>query len=128
MGGFGDIGRLEVAGVEAFAKDDAGMGAEFPIHLVGADVEGVDEAGAALEEAIGEAAGGGADVEADFIVDVDFPVVEGSFDFQATAADEAGLGEELHFCIFGDFAAGFVGLLAIEENLAGEDEGFRFFA
>ena len=117
-----------MAGIEAFAKNDAGMGAKFPIHLIGADVEGVDDAGTALEEAVRKTAGGGADVEADFIGNVDLPVVQGGFHFQAAAADEARLGEKFDFCIFRDFATGFVRLLPVEEHLPREDERLSFFA
>ena len=55
-------------------------------------------------------------------------MVEGGFHFQAAAADEAGLSQEFHFRIFGDFAAGFVGLLAIEKDLPGEDQRLGLFA
>lgn len=53
---FRDIGGGHVADVEVFAADDAGVIAEFPDELVGADIVGVDSRGAVLEEAVGEAA------------------------------------------------------------------------
>jgi hypothetical protein len=52
-----------------------------------ADVDRIDLGGAPLEEAIGEAAGGCADVERGGAGGVDGEVIEGAFEFQATATD-----------------------------------------
>ena len=72
---FGDIGGGHVADVEVFAADDAGVIAEFPDELVGSNIVGVDARGAVLEEAVGEAAGGGTNIKGDEAGDVDLEVV-----------------------------------------------------
>ena len=54
----------EEAGVGAFAEGDAGVVAELLGDLAVAGVDGEDGGGSGLEHAVGEAAGGGADVDA----------------------------------------------------------------
>jgi hypothetical protein len=125
---FGDIGGGHVADVEVFAADDAGVVAEFPDELVGADIVGVDSGGAVLEEAVGEAAGGGTDIEADEAGDIDVEVVQGAFEFEAAAADVAWGFFDPEDGVEGDEGAGFEAGLIIDENLAGEDEAFGLFA
>ena len=51
------------ARVDAFADDDARIGAQPPVELAAADVERDDAGGAALQQDVGEAAGRRADVE-----------------------------------------------------------------
>ena len=58
------LGRGEVERVGAFDEDDARVVAEFPGKLAVGGVDGVDLGGAVLEQAVGEAAGGGAEVGA----------------------------------------------------------------
>lgn len=125
---FGDIGGGHVADVEVFAADDAGVIAEFPDELIGADIVGVDSGGAVLEQAVGKAAGGGADIEGDEAGDVDFEVVEGAFEFEAAAADIAWGFFDAEDGVEGDEGAGFEAGLIIDEDLAGEDEAFGLFA
>ena len=59
----GRSAELQFAGV-FFDLDDAGVLLEFPGQLIDVDVDGEDLRGAGLQEAVGEAAGGGADVQA----------------------------------------------------------------
>ena len=54
--------------------------------LAVAGVDGNDASGAVLQEAVGEASGGGADVEANFSGDVDLPMRERVLQLQAAAA------------------------------------------
>ena len=61
--GPGQVRRLETARVEVLDDDDARIVAQRPVDLPVADVERDDPRGAALEQDVGEAAGGGADVE-----------------------------------------------------------------
>ena len=56
--------RLEPAGVEALEHGDALVLAKAPVELAVADVEGDHVLGAVLQQAVGEAAGRGAGVEA----------------------------------------------------------------
>ena len=122
LGDLGEVGGGEVAAVELLFAPHAGVGAEAVVQLVGADVEGEDAPGAVLQEAVGEAARGGADVEAAEVGDVEPEGVKGALEFLAAAADEAGFGEEGELGAFGDGLAGLEGLLAVEEDFAGEDE------
>ena len=88
------MGGLEVAGVDALHDDDAGIGAEGPGELAFADVDGVDAGGAALEEDVGEAAGGRADVEGDPAVNGNAEGVERVVVTERVL--QLGAGEERH--------------------------------
>src|SRR5579859_1706036 len=95
ISGLGDVGGAELAGVAADA-DDAVILAEFPGELVEIDVDRVDAGGAALQEAIGETAGGCADIDAGERVGIDGEVFQRAFQFKAAAADEfTGAGGDL---------------------------------
>lgn len=126
-GGFSGVGKGEVAAIEFFPGDDAGILAQFPGELVRADIEGVDAEGAALEEAIGEAAGRSADIDGDFVLGIDGEGVQGGFEFEAAAADEPGLFLEVDDGVLGDFLAGFGMGDALHGDLTGEDEAFGLF-
>src|SRR5262249_20201640 len=63
VGGLGNVGGLEFAGV-ALDGDHTRILLKLPGELSGVDVHGVDFRGVLLEQAVGEAAGGSADVEA----------------------------------------------------------------
>ena len=81
------LGEVEgVAGVELFDDDDAEIVTEFLVELAVSDVDGVDLLRAALEEAVGEAAGGGADVEPGHSRGVDSEGVEGVGQLDAPAS------------------------------------------
>ncbi len=69
----------EEAGIGAFEEGDAGVGAEFVMDLAVAGVDGEHGGGTVLEEAVGEAAGGGADVGGGEAVDGYGPGLEGGF-------------------------------------------------
>ena len=84
----------EEAGVGALAEGDAGIVAELLGDLAVAGVDGEDGGGAALQHAVGEAAGGGADVDAGEAGEVDGPVGEGVLELEAAAADVFEVGAE----------------------------------
>ena len=63
-GANGQLARLERAGVAALEHRHARVLAEPPVELAVGDVERDHGRGPALEQAVGEAAGRGADVEA----------------------------------------------------------------
>ena len=87
------------------------------------------DCGAALEHAVGEAAGGGADVDAGEAGEVDGPVGEGVLELEAAAADVLEVGaEEADGGGGGDGGAGLVDALLVDEDSAGEDEGLGAFA
>ncbi len=81
----GELG--EVAGVRAFHGGDARVLAQALVELPAADVDGDNGGGAALQEAVGEAAGGGANVEAAQAVRFDAEGVESGFELTPAAAD-----------------------------------------
>lgn len=82
-----------------------------------------------LQHAVGEAAGGGSDVDAGEAGERDGPVGEGVLEFEAAAADVFEVGaEEADGGIGGDGGAGLVDALLIDEDPASEDEGLGAFA
>jgi len=119
----------EEAGVGAFAEGDSGIVAEFLGNLAIAGVDGKDGSCAALEHAVGEAAGGGTDVDAGEAGKIDGPVGESVLEFEAAAADVLEVGaQETNSGCGGDGGAWLVDALLIDENASGEDEGLSAFA
>ncbi len=119
----------EEAGVGALAEIDAGIVAELLGDLAVAGVDGEDGLGAVREHAVGEAAGGGSDVDAGEVREVDAPVLERMFELEGTAADVFEVGaEEANGGVAGDGGAWLVDALLIDEDAAGEDEGLGAFA
>ncbi len=126
--GFADDGGLNQAGVLVLMQNDARVCLELPIDLGCSNVDAMDAGGTVLEKAVGEAAGGGADVDGDAAGGVNLELLESPFEFEAAAADVAKLFEEFDGCVSGDGRAGLVDLLSIHQNLTGEDEGFAAFS
>jgi hypothetical protein len=108
---------------------DAGILSQLECDLAVTGVYGDDAGGAMLQQAIGEASGGGSDIEANFSGDVDFPVCECMIQLQAAAtyvfqvfAEEANLRVGVYW------RAGFFYFLSVDENFCGENEGLGAFA
>jgi hypothetical protein len=119
----------EKAGIGAFAEGDARVVAEFLGDLTVSGVDGEDTGGSALEHAVGEAAGGGSDVDAGEASEIDGPVGKGVLEFEAAATDILKVGaEEADGGVGGDGGAGLVDALLVDENAAGEDEGLGSLA
>jgi len=119
----------EEAGVGALAEGDAGVVAELLGDLTVAGVDGEDGLRAVLQHAVGEASGGGSDVDAGEAGEGDGPVGEGVLEFEAAAADVLEVGaEETDLGGGGDGGAGLVDALLVDEDAAGEDEGLGAFA
>ena len=72
----GQVGGRQRAGVQALDHGHARVLAQARVDLAVGDVDGGDPRGAALEQAVGEAAGGGADVDAVVAGEVDPERVE----------------------------------------------------
>ena len=106
--------NLKRARVDAFVQHHARVGAQFPIELAGADIDGVNARGAGLQQGVGEAAGGGADIEADLAGDVDGEVAQRAGQFEAAAADVRRAREHLEAASSGDGLAGLGGFLAVD--------------
>ena len=130
----GERVRLEQAGVGALHEGDAGVAAERVGDLAVAGVDGKDAGRAVLEEAVGEASGGGADVQAGEVLDGDRPVGEGAFELQAAAADVAEVvAEQAEDGVGGDRGSRLVDALdgffrGADQDASGEDEGLGAFA
>jgi hypothetical protein len=130
----GCVGREEFAGVEeagvgSLAKGDAGIVAEFVGDLAVAGVYCEDGCSVALEHAVGEASGGGSDVDAGEVGEVDGPVGEGALELEAAAADVLEIGaEEANDRVGGDGGTWLVNTLLVNENATCEDESLGAFA
>ncbi len=119
----------EEAGVGTFAESDAWVVAELVSDLAVAGVDGEDGRGAALEHAVGEAAGGGSDVNAGEAGEVDGPVGEGALKLEAASADVFEIGaEETNDGVGGDGGTWLVNTLLVDEDTACEDESLGAFA
>src|SRR5262245_25838359 len=77
-----------MANIGALDQLHARVAAPLPVELPVTDVDGDDSRRTALQQAIGEAAGRGADVERRASADVDLPVLQRRFQLEAAAADE----------------------------------------
>ena len=82
------------------------------VKLAAAHVDGVDLGCAALEQAVGEAAGGGPHVEADKAGGIHAEVVERPFELEPAAAHEAGRSVEVDLNVGGDERSRLVDALA----------------
>ena len=81
-----------------------------------------------MEHAVGEAAGGGSDVDAGEVGEVDGPVRESAFEFEAAATDVFEIGaEEANDGVGGDGGTWLVNTLFVDEYAACEDESLRAF-
>lgn len=119
----------EEARVGAFAECDTGVVAKLLGNLAVACVDGEDGGGSALQHAVGEAAGGGSDVDAGEAGEVDGPVGEGTLELEAAATDVLEIGaEEANDGVGGDGGTWLVNTLLVNEDPAGEDEGLCAFS
>ena len=124
-----EFAGCEQAGVGALEEGDARIVAELLGDLTVASVYSEDRFRAILEHAIGEAAGGGAYIDAGEADERDRPVGEGVLEFEAAATDVLEIGaEEADRCSGGDGGAGLVDALLVDEDAAGEDESLGAFA
>ena len=83
--------EFNIAGVDPFVHDHARIVAQPPVELAGSHVDGMDARGAGLQQAIGEAAGGGAEIRHDQAGDIDAEMSQRGFQLDAAAADVAQL-------------------------------------
>jgi hypothetical protein len=119
----------EEAGVGAFAEGDAGIVTKLVGDLAVAGVDGEDGGGAALEHAVGEAAGRGSDVDTREAGEVDGPMDEGALELEATTADVFEIGaEEANDGFGGDGGTWLVNTLFVDEDATCEDESLGAFA
>ncbi len=77
----------QIACVGFLQKAKTGIVSQAEIHLAIASVDRNHLGGAMLQHAVAESAGRGADVKAHFAVEIDLPVLQSFFKFQAASAD-----------------------------------------
>src|SRR5438128_853208 len=114
--------------VHLFADDDTSVGPQFPIELIGADIDCIHPHSTALQQAISESASRSTNVDADLASGVDAKVIEGCFELQPTAADVAELLSQLNRSIANNCLSRLLRLLPVDRDLAGEDERLRLLA
>jgi hypothetical protein len=103
--------------------------AQVEIHLAVTRIDGDDTTCSMLQKTIREAAGGRADVEADFARDVDLPVFQSALQFDSTAAHILQIFAEKSNYRFGiNLSARLFNFLVIDENLSCQNEGLGSFA
>src|SRR5579859_4994404 len=125
---FGNVSGLEFARIAPNA-DDARVLLKFPGELARVYVDGVDARGACLEQAVGEAARGRAEVEADGAGWIHGKVGESAFQFKAAAARIfLQTACDFDLCGFVNLRAGFFFLSAIDADFARENHGLRLLA
>ena len=116
VGREGKLGRLELARVAALDHGHPRVVAQAPVELPMGDVEGDHARRAALQQAVGEAAGRGADVEAVEAGDVDSQRLERVRELDAAAGDERRRLDHEQLGVVGDQLA----RLARERAVAAE--------
>ena len=84
----GKRGISQITGVQPLHDQDAGVLAQAPVELPVTDVDRDHHRRSALEQAVGEAAGRGADVEAATPVDVDLELGESVLELDPASRDE----------------------------------------
>lgn len=119
---------LEMARVGFFHDDHARVAAKFPRELTLPHVHGKNFFRAALQQTIRETAGGCAQINRGKSIHVDLKMFERVFEFVAAATDEFIAGLQNNFVRWLDRVAWFFGGMAIDANLAGENEALGFFA
>jgi hypothetical protein len=87
IGPRGQALALEFANIGFFHRHDFGVVAQRGMQLAVTDIDGEDEARAVLQQHLGEAAGGRADVEADMVLDLDRILLQCAGELDAAARD-----------------------------------------
>src|SRR4029077_2224190 len=84
-----DIAGREIAGVSFLQKPNARIISQPEIHLTIAGVDGNYSGGAVLQHAVAEASSGSADIETNFAMEIDVPVLESLLQLEPATADVA---------------------------------------
>ena len=125
----GKISGVQIAGVGALHEGHTGVAPQGVGNLSVTGVDGEDAGGSVLEHAVGEASGRRSDIETESAGEVDIPVIQRGFEFEAAAADVAEiLAKQAQRCGFRDAVAGFVDFLLVNQNTTGEDDGLSTLA
>ena len=92
------------------------------MQLPFADIHREDLGGPVLKQAIGEAARGGAHIQADLIADIQGEEIQGFFQFFAAAPDKPIRCRDRKYCIHRKFLPWFNCRLAIRADRSGQDQ------
>jgi len=111
-----------VAGVELLDVGHARVAAELGVELGAADIHADHAGGAGLERAVGEAAGGGADVEHVGPFQIDGETLDKPGEFLATTTHEARRLFDDQLDVDRVFLAGLVEALGAAQHAAAHDE------
>ena len=117
-----------MVGVGPVDDRDPVVARDAVVELPPPHVDGVDLRRTALEQAVGEAAGGGPHVEAGEAVGIDAEVVERPFELESAAAHEAGRPVEVDPGVGRDERPRLVDPLAADAHPPGHDEAPRLGA
>src|SRR5712671_4484730 len=103
--------------------------AQPEIHLAVTGIDRDHTRGAVLQETVRESSGGSADIEAYLSVNIDFPVFEGAFKFESTAADIFQVFAEQPDCrVDCNLRPSLVEFLLVDQDLARENQGLSAFS
>ena len=118
--------RRQQAGRQLFEHDNAMILPQFPRQLIGAGIDRIDTGGAAAEQHIGEAAGGGADIDGDRASHVPAEMGKTVIELDA-AARHPGMVTPLHLQrrIRGQRVAGLGDLAVTGKHQAGHHQRLR---
>ena len=101
------------------------MAVQRGMQLAAADIDREHQAGAVRQQHLGEAAGRGADVEADMILDVDRVVLQRARELDAAARHKGMRGLRLQHGVGGDGLRRFCDRLVVGDDEAGLDRRAR---
>jgi hypothetical protein len=128
LGASGKVGGFQVAGIDAVHHHHPGIVHQLGVQLMVPHVHRVDAARAVLEQAIGEAAGGGARIQTDFVLHAQLEMLEGALQLFAAPAHETLRRFQIEHGVGGVGMPGFARGLAGHLDLAGADEALRALA
>jgi len=122
----GGIVGLKEPCVEIFDKGNVVTGSQFPRDEAFSDVERGNVGCAVFEKGVGEATGGGADVEGHEAGGIDVEMVESAIEFETATGDVGAVGfEQCNLDVKGDPLAGLDIFVTVHEDVAGHDSGLR---
>ena len=100
--GSGTCCSFQIARVGLLQQADARIGTQTRIDLAVTGIDGEHAGGAVLQHAVGKAAGGGAHIHADGLLQSDAPMSERGLQFEPAATDVARIAaEQAEFAILG---------------------------
>ena len=128
IGGLQNLFRPKIARIRLDLRDSSVL-PQAPCHLLRRHVDSVNAARAKLQQAIGEATRGGANIKADFPAHIDSEIVKRTFQFDTSAAGIFRRSSaDFNTGVLDDLRAGFFAPLPVYANFSRKDHGLRLFA